>query len=99
MKELLINLIVSSFNEHYIRALRDPITKQVSHQTIPAIFNVLYRFTGVQPTAVRDRESEILNTPVDIAFPLIIMFDDIEDFIQLAPWEEWLLPLALPGGQ
>ena len=58
MKELLTNLIVSAFNEHYIRALRNPVTHQIN-QGIPEIFRVLYRYTGVQPTAVRERESEI----------------------------------------
>ena len=52
MKELLINLVVSAFNEHYIRALRDPITRQVAHQTIPEVFRVLYGYTGVQSSAV-----------------------------------------------
>ena len=83
MKELLTNLIVSAFNEHYIRALRNPVTHQIN-QGIPEIFRVLYRYTGVQPTAVRERESEILATAIDLDFPLVVMFDDIEDFVQLA---------------
>ena len=84
MKELLTNQIVSAFEPEYISALRHPITRQVDHQSIPEIFTILYRYGNVQSQAVRDAEAEILATPINLEFPLIVMFDKLEDFQALA---------------
>ena len=84
MKEVLINQIISAFDANYITALRHEITRQVTHQTIPEVFRVLYEHGRVQYQTVRETEAEILATPINLDEPLAMMFDTVEDLQALA---------------
>ena len=49
------------------------------------MFHFFYtRYGKVKSSTVREREDELLTTPVDLDLPIIILFDDIEDFRVLA---------------
>ena len=85
MKELLMNQLTSAFENKWIQPMRHPVTRQLTHQTIAEIFDFYYtRYGKVKSKVVRDKEDELLTTPIDLDLPLIILFDDIEDFRVLA---------------
>ena len=84
MKNLLINQIISSFEPKYMDCLKHAVTRQVNHQSIPAIFRVLYRYGKVKYQAVEDMHQELLSTPIDLELPLLLFFKEIEDYRALA---------------
>ena len=85
MKELLMNQLTTSFEPKWTQSMRHTATRQLNHRTIPEIFTFLYtRYGNVQSDIVRAKENELLSTPVDLDLPIIILFDEIEDFRVLA---------------
>lgn len=85
MKEFLTNQLTTAFEPKWIQPLRHPVTRQLNHRTISEIFHFFYtRYGKVKSSTVREREDELLTTPVDLDLPIIILFDDIEDFRVLA---------------
>ena len=85
MKELLMNQLTTSFEPKWIQPLRHAVTRQLNHRAMHEIFTFLYtRYGKVKSQTVRDKEDELLTAPVDLDLPLIILFDDIEDFRVLA---------------
>ena len=85
MKEFLTNQLTTAFEPKWIQPLRHPVTRQLNHRTISEMFHFFYtRYGKVKSSTVREREDELLTTPVDLDLPIIILFDDIEDFRVLA---------------
>jgi len=85
MKEFLTNQLTTAFEPKWIQPLRHPVTRQLNHRTISEIFHFFYtRYGKIKSSTVREREDELLTTPVDLDLPIIILFDDIEDFRVLA---------------
>ena len=85
MKEFLTNQLTTTFEPKWIQPLRHPVTRQLNHRTISEMFHFFYtRYGKVKSSTVREREDELLTTPVDLDLPIIILFDDIEDFRVLA---------------
>jgi len=53
----------------------------MTHNSIHAIFTWLYKNYGFLPSKiVREKKMELFNTPLDLDAPLLMFFEEIEDF-------------------
>ena len=89
LKTLLIKQIIQVFDPKYLAPLRHHITRAMNHNSIHAIFKWLYQNYGYVPSKiVREKKTELFSTPLDLNAPLLMFFEDIEEFRTLSQW--WL---------
>ena len=63
-----------------MKPLRNRHTNRLD-RTIPEVYDFLYtRYGRILSTEVRTKEDELLAIPLDLQDPLILFFDEIEDF-------------------
>ena len=83
LKQLLLHQITKALDKKWVKPLRNRHTNRLD-RTIPEVYEFLYtRYGRIQSSVVREKEDELLAIPVDLQEPLILLFDDIEDFVVL----------------
>ena len=81
IKTLLIKQIIQAFDPKYLAPLRHRATRQMTHNSIHAIFTWLYKNYGLVPSKiVREKKMEFFNTTLDLDAPLLMFFEEIEEF-------------------
>jgi len=81
LKTLLIKQIIRTFDPKYLAPLRHRTTRQMTHNSIHAIFTWLYKNYGFVPSKiVREKKIALFNRPLDLDAPLLMFFEEIEEF-------------------
>ena len=81
IKTLLIKQIIQAFDPKYLAPLRHRTTRQMTHNSIHAIITWLYKNYGLVPSKiVREKKMELFNTTLDLDAPLLMFFEEIEEF-------------------